>query len=133
MNPNLTPFVPGQWWIYEATTQGIDADSKLFDVILAFAVARHWPTVLSNALEPGWVPTRMGGRGAPDDLALGSVTQAWLAVSNDSAAIATGRYFYHQQLRPALAVALDVRLQDEFLAVRARLSKIPLPDRSSEP
>jgi NAD(P)-dependent dehydrogenase (short-subunit alcohol dehydrogenase family) len=108
------------------------ADSKLFDVILAFAVARHWPTVLSNALEPGWVPTRMGGRGAPDDLALGSVTQAWLAVSTDAAAIAPGRYFSHQQLRAALSVALDVRLQDEFLAVCARRSNIALPDRSSE-
>jgi NAD(P)-dependent dehydrogenase (short-subunit alcohol dehydrogenase family) len=108
------------------------ADSKLFDVIVAFAVARHWPNVLSNALEPGWVPTRMGGPGAPDDLALGAVTQAWLAVSNDAAATATGSYFYHQHLRPALPVALDVHLQDELLAVCARLSSIPLRDRSSE-
>jgi NAD(P)-dependent dehydrogenase (short-subunit alcohol dehydrogenase family) len=108
------------------------ADSKLFDVMLAFGVARHWPAVLSNALEPGWVPTRMGGPGAPDDLALGSVTQAWLAVSDDPAATVTGRYFYHQQPRAALAVALDVHLQDEFLSVCARLSNVPLPDRSSE-
>lgn len=49
------------------------ADSKLFDVVLAFAVARRWPKVLSNALEPGWVPTKMGGPSAPDDLSL-----AWL-------------------------------------------------------
>ena len=42
-------------------------DSKLFDMVLAFAVARRWPGVLSNALEPGWVPTRMGGPGAPDE------------------------------------------------------------------
>ena len=62
------------------------ADSKLFDVLLAFAVARRWPDVLSNALEPGWVPTRMGGPGAPDDLSLAPVTQAWLAVSSDAAA-----------------------------------------------
>ena len=52
------------------------ADTKLHDVLLAFAVARRWPDVLSNALEPGWVPTRMGGSGAPDDLAQGHVTQA---------------------------------------------------------
>ncbi|WP_210248450.1 hypothetical protein [Methylobacterium sp. WL103] len=31
------------------------AESKLQDVLLAFAVARLWPDVLSNALEPGWV------------------------------------------------------------------------------
>jgi NAD(P)-dependent dehydrogenase (short-subunit alcohol dehydrogenase family) len=41
------------------------SDSKLFDVLLAFGVARHWPDVLSNSVEPGWVPTKMGGTGAP--------------------------------------------------------------------
>jgi NAD(P)-dependent dehydrogenase (short-subunit alcohol dehydrogenase family) len=41
------------------------AESKLHDAMLAFAVARRWPDVLSTALEPGWVPTKMGGAGAP--------------------------------------------------------------------
>src|SRR5580658_6947406 len=108
------------------------ADSKLFDVILAFAVARRWPTVLSNALEPGWVPTRMGGRGAPDDLALGAVTQAWLAVSNDPAATVTGGYFYHQQLRPVEPSALDVARQDQLLEVCAELCNTPLPKHPSD-
>ena len=75
------------------------SDSKLFDVVLAFAVARRWPDVLSNALEPGWVATRMGGPGAPDDLSLAPVTQAWLAVSDDPAATVTAGYFYHQRPR----------------------------------
>jgi len=47
------------------------SDSKLYDAVLAFALARRWPDVLSNAVDPGWVATKMGGRGAPDDLALG--------------------------------------------------------------
>jgi hypothetical protein len=59
------------------------ADSKLHDLILAFAVARKWPDVLSNAVESGWVATKMGGPGAPDDLDAGAVTQVWLA-TNDS-------------------------------------------------
>jgi NAD(P)-dependent dehydrogenase (short-subunit alcohol dehydrogenase family) len=42
------------------------ADTKFHDVLLAFGIARRWPDVLCNALEPGWVPTRMGGSGAPD-------------------------------------------------------------------
>ena len=37
------------------------SDSKLFDVVLAFGVARRWPGVFSNAVEPGWVATKMGG------------------------------------------------------------------------
>ena len=37
------------------------SDTKLHDVLLAFAIACRWPDVLSNALEPGWVRTKMGG------------------------------------------------------------------------
>ena len=44
------------------------SDSKLHVVILCMAVARKWPDVYSNAVDPGWVPTKMGGQGAPDDL-----------------------------------------------------------------
>ena len=67
------------------------SDTKLHDVLLAFAVARRWPGVFSNALEPGWVPTKMGGAGAPDDLDQGHRTQVWLAVSDDPAAMGDGR------------------------------------------
>jgi NAD(P)-dependent dehydrogenase (short-subunit alcohol dehydrogenase family) len=91
------------------------SDSKLFDVVLAFAVARHWPAVHSNALEPGWVPTKMGGPGAPDDLSLAPVTQAWLAVSHDPAATVTGRYFYHQRPRQVHPAAHDTAFQDRLL------------------
>src|SRR6202161_419626 len=75
------------------------SDSKLDDVLLAFAVARRWPGVRSNALEPGWVATKMGGAGAPDDLSLAPVTQAWLAAGDDPGADVTGEYFYHQKGR----------------------------------
>jgi NAD(P)-dependent dehydrogenase (short-subunit alcohol dehydrogenase family) len=68
------------------------SDNKLFDVVLAFAIARLWTGVLSNALQPGWVPTRMDGPGAPDDVSLAPVTQAWLAVSSDPDARVTGGY-----------------------------------------
>jgi NAD(P)-dependent dehydrogenase (short-subunit alcohol dehydrogenase family) len=59
------------------------AESKLCDVLLAFAVARRWKDVKANALEPGWVATKMGGASAPDDLHQGCVTQAWLARTQD--------------------------------------------------
>jgi len=71
------------------------AESKLHDAMLAFAVARRWPDVLSNALEPGWVPTKMGGPGAPDDMDQAHLTQAWLAAGDDPGAKVTGHYFYH--------------------------------------
>ena len=102
------------------------SDSKLFDLVLAFAVARLWPDVYSNAVTPGWVATRMGGPGAPDDLALGADTQAWLAVSDDPPARGSGRYLYHRTERPADPAASDPALQDGLLAVCAQLSGVEL-------
>ena len=92
------------------------AESKLCDVLLAFAVARRWKNVRSNALEPGWVPTKMGGSSAPGDLRQGSVTQVWLATSEDMLARSTGGYFYHQRPRAPNAIANDVGIQEELLA-----------------
>jgi NAD(P)-dependent dehydrogenase (short-subunit alcohol dehydrogenase family) len=109
------------------------SDSKLFDVVLAFAVARHWPGTLSNAVEPGWVATKMGGPGAPDDLALAPVTQAWLAVSDDPAATVTAGYFYHQRPRQVHPAAHDPAFQDELLSYCASLTGIALPAYRTPP
>jgi len=102
------------------------SDSKLHNVLLAMAAARKWPDVLSNALEPGWVATKMGGHGATDDLALGPVTQVWLAVSTDPAAMVSGGYFYHQQPRELHPAAQQVEVQEQFLAECERVSGIKL-------
>jgi NAD(P)-dependent dehydrogenase (short-subunit alcohol dehydrogenase family) len=107
------------------------SDSKLFDVVLAFAVARRWPAVLSNALEPGWVPTKMGGPGAPDDLSLAPVTQAWLAVSDDPEATVTGSYFFHQRPREVNPAAHVVAVQEGLLERCAQLTGVPLPTLAS--
>jgi NAD(P)-dependent dehydrogenase (short-subunit alcohol dehydrogenase family) len=95
------------------------AESKLCDVLLAFAVARRWKDVASNALEPGWVATKMGGSSAPDDLHQGCVTQAWLATSKDEFARSSGGYFYHQRPRAPNPIAADLRTQ-EGVADRVR-------------
>jgi NAD(P)-dependent dehydrogenase (short-subunit alcohol dehydrogenase family) len=103
------------------------SDSKLFDVLLAFAVARRWPGVRSNSVDPGWVATRMGGPGAPDNLELGTATQAWLAVSDDPAAAVSGENFYHQQPRAPHPAARSAARQDELLDYCAGLTGTPLP------
>jgi NAD(P)-dependent dehydrogenase (short-subunit alcohol dehydrogenase family) len=103
------------------------SDSKLFDVVLAFAVARRWPGVLSNALEPGWVATKMGGPGAPDDLSLAPVTQAWLAVSDEPTATVSAHYFYHQQPRHTHPAARSVEVQNGLLDRCADLTGVVLP------
>ena len=104
------------------------SDTKLHDVLLAFAIARRWPDVFSNALEPGWVATKMGGRSAPDDLQAGCETQAWLAVSNDKAAKVTGQYFYHRQLRTPNPATRDVERQEGLLDACRQFSGVELPE-----
>jgi NAD(P)-dependent dehydrogenase (short-subunit alcohol dehydrogenase family) len=102
------------------------AESKLCDVMLALTVARRWKAVLSNALEPGWVPTKMGGPSAPDDLMEGCITQAWLATSEDAPARSTGGYFYHQRSRSPNPIANDMAMQEQLLAECRRVSGISL-------
>ena len=103
------------------------AESKLHNVILAFAVARKWPEVLANALEPGWVATKMGGPAAPDDLDAAPRTQVWLATSDNAGAKVTGRYFYHLKPHRSNPVAADKAVQERYLAECGRLSGVPFP------
>ena len=103
------------------------ADSKLQNVILAFGVSRTWPNVLSNALEPGWVATKMGGLGAPVSVEEGARTQVWLAASEDKEALVTGRYFYHLKPRDSHPAAADTGVQEKYLSECSRLSGIAFP------
>jgi NAD(P)-dependent dehydrogenase (short-subunit alcohol dehydrogenase family) len=96
-------------------------------LMLCMAVARKWSDVYANAVDPGWVPTKMGGHGAPDDLQKGYETQTWLAVSNDNGAKVSGRYFHHLTERRCNPQASDVMLQERFLSRCRDITGIPLP------
>jgi NAD(P)-dependent dehydrogenase (short-subunit alcohol dehydrogenase family) len=102
------------------------SESKLYVAALALAVARHWPEVLSNAVDPGWVPTRMGGRGAPGDLEEGQRTQTWLVASDDPAAMVSGGYWYHRKRQAPAAEASDPAFQDRLMARLADLTGVSL-------
>jgi NAD(P)-dependent dehydrogenase (short-subunit alcohol dehydrogenase family) len=103
------------------------SESKLFITALALAIARRWPKVLSNAVDPGWVPTKMGGSGAPDDLEQGHLTQTWLATSDDAAARVSGKYWHHRKTREPAQQATNITFQDELLARLAELTGYKLP------
>jgi NAD(P)-dependent dehydrogenase (short-subunit alcohol dehydrogenase family) len=102
------------------------AETKFQDVLLAFAVARMFPEVKSNSLEPGWVPTKMGGAGAPDDIDTAHRTQVWLATSDEPAAIVSGKYFFHQQLRDPDPATKDTERQDLLLDLCRKISGVTL-------
>jgi NAD(P)-dependent dehydrogenase (short-subunit alcohol dehydrogenase family) len=102
------------------------SESKLFVTALAFAVARHWPDVLSNAVDPGWVPTKMGGPNAPDDFEQGYLTQTWLAVSDDPAAQTSGGYWHHRKRREPAPETCDADFQEQLTAKLAELTGIAI-------
>jgi NAD(P)-dependent dehydrogenase (short-subunit alcohol dehydrogenase family) len=113
---------------HERRWNGVQAycDSKLYITALSAAIAARWPDVWANAVDPGWVPTRMGGPHASDDLTLGHVTQVWLATSDDPDAATSGRYWHHRHTEPPAPAAQDPVFQQALLDELARLTGVSL-------
>jgi len=103
------------------------SDSKFHDLLLAKAVALKWPDLFSNAVDPGWVPTKMGGSGAPDDLDKGYETQVWLAVSEDEKAKVSGRYFFHKKEADYHPETDNLAVQDKFLSLCEQVTGVRFP------
>lgn len=103
------------------------ADTKLQVLMLAKAFARNNPDVYSNAVDPGWVPTKMGGAGAPDDLTKGYETQVWLSVSTEPEAMLSGRYFHHKAPAPYSPLADDIAAQEKLLLESQKWTGVRLP------
>ena len=95
--------------------------------MVAFAVARLWPGVLSTAVDPGWIKTKLGGPDAWDEVGDGAATQVWLATSQDDGAAVTGRYVKRFEVIDANPQASDVDLQDGLLSRLADLTGVTLP------
>lgn len=92
-------------------------DSKMQVTALAFALARRRPESVAHAVDPGWVPTRMGGLGASDDLEDGHRTQVWLATAAlEDITPRTGGYWHHRSPHRPHPATVDETFQDELLA-----------------
>lgn len=100
------------------------SDTKFHDVMLTMTVARNWPGVLANAVDPGWVPTKMGGKGDPDSLEKGYETQVWLAVSNEAEARVSGHYFHHKRQAHFLPSAKNKNVQEKLLTVFEKITGV---------
>jgi NAD(P)-dependent dehydrogenase (short-subunit alcohol dehydrogenase family) len=91
------------------------SDSKLYVTALAAAVATRWHGTVAHAVDPGWVPTRMGGPGAPDDLVAGHETQVWLATHDVTPA--TGGYWRHRRIEATHPAVHDPGFQADLIAL----------------
>lgn len=96
------------------------SESKFYDTLLACALARIRPETLCNSVDPGWVPTKMGGPSAPDDLDKGYETQVWLAASND--AIVTGQLFHHMKAQKLMDAVKNREIQERLLNYCAKVT-----------
>ena len=103
------------------------SDSKLHDLMLALEFAARYPQVITNAVDPGWTKTDMGGPKATDSLASGADTQVWLATSGDPDADASGRYLKRRKALAPNPVALDADARAQLVDELARLSGVHLP------
>jgi NAD(P)-dependent dehydrogenase (short-subunit alcohol dehydrogenase family) len=114
-------FVDRRW-----DTNQAYSNSKLYVTALAMALAKRWPKTISSAVDPGWVPTKMGGAGAPDDLEQGHLTQTWLAASDEADAKVSGGYWFHRKPQKPAAAAMDVAFQDRLITRLAELTGVAL-------
>lgn len=103
------------------------SSSKLQLLLLMKGVDRLLPQTTVTAVDPGWVPTRMGGTMATDDLTKGYTTQLWLATLEDPSV--SGKYFYHLNPDHYDARANDVQLQDEYLNRLAEMTNVKIENQ----
>lgn len=104
---------------------GSYSDSKLWVTALSAAMSTRWPGTTSHAVDPGWVPTRMGGGGAPDDLTEGHRTQTWLATTADVTPV-TGGYWHHYHTQNPAGAVNDTRFQAHLLSELEDITGVPL-------
>ncbi|KAK6955183.1 hypothetical protein Daesc_002814 [Daldinia eschscholtzii] len=115
------------------------SDSKLHDVLLAFWFARRFANrgVLSNALSPGWVPTKMGGSKAPDNIDAAVDTYVLLAEGSGAAEGQTGKYWYQTRACSSggsghetsyLQALDDEAIQDQLIQTLEEISGVKPPE-----
>ncbi|KAF9880050.1 hypothetical protein CkaCkLH20_02004 [Colletotrichum karsti] len=102
-------------------------DSKLHVSTLANAVARLWPDVKSNSVDPGWVPTKMGGQSATGSAEDGVATYVMLAEGSGNGDV-SGKYFKpRKQEDVAETFTTDEKKQDQLLQLWEKLTGVKLP------
>ncbi|KAI1659104.1 putative short chain dehydrogenase [Daldinia decipiens] len=115
------------------------SDSKLHNVLLSFWFARHLANkgVLSNAMSPGWVATKIGGSSAPDNIDAAIDTYVLLAEGSGVAEGETGKYWYQTQARSSsgsghetsyLKALDDEALQDQLIQTLEKISGVKPPE-----
>lgn len=103
-------------------------DSKLHVIMMAKIFARRFGAgVECNAVDPGWVPTKMGGESAPGSIADSIECFNMVTLGEGASAGKTGAYFYNSAEDAYLEVADDQAAQEELLTKLAEFSGVQPP------
>ncbi|PYH81910.1 short chain dehydrogenase [Aspergillus uvarum CBS 121591] len=105
-------------------------DTKLHVCLMAAALARRWPSVRANSLDPGWVATKLGGWNATGDLEAGIATYITLIEGKGDTNAVSGRYWRHSKVQPLpMAEVGDVAVQERLLGELERITRIRASDK----
>ena len=94
-------------------------------MLFAKLLARLWSDVTTTVVDPGWVPTKMGGPAANDDLTLGYTTQVWLATLDDAGI--SGTYYHHMKPDRYDSRVDNQATQNKFLIALEKITGVKLP------
>jgi NAD(P)-dependent dehydrogenase (short-subunit alcohol dehydrogenase family) len=123
-HPNVGGSVEGK----EGLLRSGYSDSKLHNVQFAKAFARRWPHVGCYSVDPGWVPTKMGGTSATGRVEDGVDTFVMLALGQGVEGWSPGGYFFKSKETRPSTLADDVQLQDLLLVELAEISGVGVPE-----
>jgi hypothetical protein len=90
------------------------------------AVAGRWPDVLSNAVDRGWVPTKMGGPGAPDDFEMDVSPRPGSRSAMIRLLSSAADCWHHRRPQVRAREVSDTRFQNELSATLAELTGVTL-------
>lgn len=107
-------------------------DSKLHDVMLANYFSRLFRGkgfgTVCNSATPGWVPTKLGGSGAPGNINDGVDTYVLLAEGKGAAEGKTATYWHSSRQREPKAEAGDEGRQNLLIESLAKISGVSPPE-----
>lgn len=103
------------------------SDTKLFDLMLALEIAARHPAITTNAVDPGWIRTNMGGPNAPDPIDLGAETQVWLVTGDDPIVLTSGQLLKRRAVLAPNPEASDPDVRATLVDELERITGLGLP------
>ncbi|KAI0432755.1 short chain dehydrogenase [Xylaria sp. FL1042] len=112
--------------------RGAYADTKIYNTMFGYVFARRFASkgVVAHSADPGWVPTKMGGAGAPGDIDESDRLYVMLAEGSGEAEGKNGCYWANGKIGPAQSKkeTYDEEAQDALLSKLEEITGVRVPE-----